>query len=280
MTDRDLRLVLGERDAGNDLLFHDFTLVANQCAGRMVGHRVDVLRLFETGAHEDAHIVHHRKLDRAHLHHLGAERRHLEHFLERDLLHAGRARHDARVGRVDAVDVGVDVAAVGLNGGRHSDRGSVRAAAPERGDAAGFLVQPLEARDDGDFLALTEALDQFRAVDVLDARGAVRMRGEDRQLPALPRACVHAHAFQHDREQPGGDLLARGDHRIVFARVMQRRCLARPGDELIGRARHGGDDDGDLVAGIDLALDVARDVADAVDIGDRRSAEFHDKAGH
>ena len=33
-----------------------------------------------------------------------------------------------------------------------------------------------------------------------------------------------------------------------------------PGDELVGDARHGRDDDGDLVAGIDLALDVARDV--------------------
>jgi hypothetical protein len=29
------------------------------------------------------------------------------------------------------------------------------------------------------------------------------------------------------------------------------------------------------MAGVDLALDVARDIADAVDIGDRRSAEFH-----
>jgi hypothetical protein len=34
------------------------------------------------------------------------------------------------------------------------------------------------------------------------------------------------------------------------------------------------------MAGIDLALDVARNVADAVDIGDRGSAEFHDETGH
>ena len=103
---------------------------------------------------------------------------------------------------------------------------------------------------------------------------------QDRQLPALPGAGVDADAFQHDREQPGGDLLAGGDHGVVFARVMQRRGLARPGDELVGLAGHGRDDDGDLVASIDLALDVARHIADAVDIGDRRSAEFHDEAGH
>src|ERR1700719_3273893 len=34
------------------------------------------------------------------------------------------------------------------------------------------------------------------------------------------------------------------------------------------------------MAGIDLALDVLRDIADAVDIGDRCSAEFHDETSH
>ena len=94
------------------------------------------------------------------------------------------------------------------------------------------------------------------------------LRGQDRQLPALPGARVDAHAFQHDGEQPGGHLLAGGDHGVVFARVVQRRRLAAPGDQLVGLAGHGGDHDRDLMAGVDLALDVARDVADAVD--DRR----------
>jgi hypothetical protein len=34
------------------------------------------------------------------------------------------------------------------------------------------------------------------------------------------------------------------------------------------------------VAGIDLALDVARDVADSVDVGDRGAAELHDETSH
>jgi hypothetical protein len=54
--------------------------------------------------------------------------------------------------------------------------------------------------------------------------------------------------------------------------------LAAPFDQLIGLAGHGRYHDGDLMAGIDLALDMARDVADAVDIGDRRAAEFHHEA--
>ena len=100
------------------------------------------------------------------------------------------------------------------------------------------------------------------------------------QLPALPGAGVDPHGLQHDRQQPGGHLLARGYHRVVFAGVVQRRRLAAPGHELVGDAGHGGDDDRHLVAGVDLALDVARDVADAVDVGDRGSAELHDEAGH
>src|SRR5437660_1439957 len=34
------------------------------------------------------------------------------------------------------------------------------------------------------------------------------------------------------------------------------------------------------MAGIDLALDVVRDVADAIDVGDGGAAEFHHETGH
>ena len=50
--------------------------------------------------------------------------------------------------------------------------------------------------------------------------------------------------------------------------------------QLVGLAGHRRHHDGDLVAGIDLALDVVRHIADAVDVGDRRSAEFHHQTGH
>ena len=194
MADRNLRLVLGEGDAGDDLLLHDILLVANQRARRRAV-RVDVLGLVEARAHENRHLVHHAELDRAHLQHLGAERGELQHFLERDLVHAPGARHHARVGGVDAVDVGVDVAAVGLDRGGDRHRRGVGAAAAERGDAAGVLVHALEAGDHRDLLALLEALDQLGAVDVLDARRAVRVAGQDRQLPALPGAGVDADAL-------------------------------------------------------------------------------------
>ena len=80
--------------------------------------------------------------------------------------------------------------------------------------------------------------------------------------------------------RPGGDLLAGGDDGVVLARVVQRRGLAHPGDQLIGDAGHGRDDHGHSVAGIDLALDVAGDVADALDVGNRGAAELHDEERH
>ena len=121
---------------------------------------------------------------------------------------------------------------------------------------------------------------KLRAVDAGDARRAVRGTGVDRDLPALPGARLQAHRLQHDGEEARRHLLAGGDDGIVLARVMQHGGFAHPGDELVGHARHGRDDDGDLVAGVHLALDVARDVTNALDVGDGRAAELHDNNSH
>ncbi len=206
--------------------------------------------------------------------------RHFQHLFERDLLQALGLGHNARIGGVDAVDVGVDVAAICVDRRRDRHRRGVRSAASQRGDASGLLVDALETGNDGHFLALLEALDQLLAVDVEDARRAVDIAGQDRNLPALPGACFDAHRLQRDRQKAGGHLFARGDHGVVFAGVVHRRGLRAPADQLVGLAGHGRDHDGDLMAGVDLALDVARDVANALDIGDGSAAEFHDETGH
>ena len=104
----DLRLVLGIGDAGDDLLFHDILLVADERARLRIGGIV------EARSHEGLHLVHHGEFDRAHLQNLGAERSHFEHFLEGDAVEPTRLRHDPRIGRIDAVDIGIDVAAIGI----------------------------------------------------------------------------------------------------------------------------------------------------------------------
>ncbi len=104
--------------------------------------------------------------------------------------------------------------------------------------------------------------------------------GPDRDLPAAPGAGIDPERLQGDGEQPGRDLLARGDDGVVFARVVERREAGAPGDELVGGARHGGDDDRDLVARVHLALDPGGDVPDAVEVGHRGAAELHHDARH
>ena len=141
---RDLRLVAIERDAGNDRLFHVVVfLVSDQ---RSVRRRIGIL---ERRQHAQPHLVLAGELDRTDLQHLRALARELEHFLERDPVEPPRLRDDARIGRVDAVDVGVDLALVGLERGGERDARRVGAAAPERRDVA-VLVDALKSRDDDD----------------------------------------------------------------------------------------------------------------------------------
>ncbi len=223
--------------------------------------------------------MHHGELDGARLHDFGAERGHLQHLLVGDLLQALGFRHDARIGGVDAVDVRVDVAQVGLHRDRQGDRARVGAAASERRDAIACWLDALEAGDDGD-LALFQALDDLLARDVLDARHAVGVIGDDRDLPALPRPRLQPHGLQDDGEEPRRHLLAGRDDGIVLARIVQERRFAHVGDELVRDARHRGHDHGHLVAGVDLAFHVLGHVADALDIGNGRAAEFHHYDGH
>ena len=96
----------------------------------------------------------------------------------------------------------------------------------------------------------------------------------------MPGARLNSEPLQDNREQPGGDLFAGSHHGVIFARVMHRRRLAAPFHQFIGFAGHRRHHHGDVMAGIDLALDMPRDIADSVDTGDRRAAEFHHEAAH
>jgi hypothetical protein len=105
------------------------------------------------------------------LQHLGAEAGHFQHFLEGDGVQLAGFRHDARVGGVDAVDIGVDLAFVGFQRGGEGDAGGVGTAATQRGDVA-VLVHALEAGDDHD-MAAVEIGAQVVFVNREDARFGV-----------------------------------------------------------------------------------------------------------
>jgi hypothetical protein len=96
--------------------------------------------------------------------------------------------------------------------------------------------------------------------------------------PSHERACTDV--LKRDREQPDRHLFARRDNGVVLARVVQRRQFARPIDELVRFARHGGDHDGDLKAAVDLALNLEGDVPDTLEVRHRRASELHHESGH
>src|SRR5581483_3208606 len=99
--------------------------------------------------HVHADAVALRELERAYLEHLRAEAPELQPLLVRDALELTRLRADAGIGRVDAIDVGEDLADVGAHRGRDRHRARVGAAPPERRDVP-LLVDALEARDHDD----------------------------------------------------------------------------------------------------------------------------------
>jgi hypothetical protein len=104
-------------------------------------------------------------------------------------------------------------------------------------------------------------------------------RGLDGDLPALPGARRNAEAVENDGEETGGDLLARGDHGVVFALLEQRVGLRAPADELVGLAGHRGDHHSDVEPFADLPFHMGGDVLDPLDGGDGGAAELHDEAG-
>ena len=110
----------------------------------------------EARAHVDGDVVLARVLDGAHGEDLRAGGGHLEHLVVGDVVDLARLGDQARVGGVDAVDVRVDLADVGVQGVGQGHGGGVGAAAAERRDVL-LGGDALEAGDEHD-LALVHGL--------------------------------------------------------------------------------------------------------------------------
>ena len=124
-------------------------------------------------------------LDGAQVEDLGAVGGHLEGLLAGDGLDAAGGGDDARVRGEQAVNVGVDLADVGVEGGGQRDGGGVGAAASQGGDVLD-LVDALESGDDGDGAHLDGAGDAL-GQDADDAGAAVLGVGEDAGLGTIDR---------------------------------------------------------------------------------------------
>ncbi len=232
----------------------------------------------EAGQHLHAHPFLHRQLNGPGLQHLRAQGRRFQHLLIGDLRELARLRHDTRVGGVDAVHVGVNVALVGPEGRRQGDRAGVRPAAAEGRDPP-VGAETLEPRDHRDPAFAQRRLDPV-GVDPEDACLGMGIVGAHRQLPAEPGARRHADPLQHQGQETAGHLLAGRNHHVVLAAVLPAAGIRHQSDQVVGDAGHRRDDDGDLVAGGVLALDPRGHRLDAFDVGDGCAAEFHDDARH
>ena len=268
LLDGNLGLVAAVSQAADHPVLHDLILIDNKRSRRVVEARQDL----------EAHPMVHRQFDRARLQHPGALRCHLEHLFIGDLIQLARIGNDARIGRVDPVDIGKDVAALGLQRGGERDRRGVRPAAAQGGDAA-VRADTLKPGHDSR-LALGQATLDLRGFDCLNAGVAVHAVCPNGNLPAKPGPRIDAEILQRERHQAGGYLLARGDDDIILARIVQPAHPPRPFDELVGRPGHRGHDDGHFVAGIDFALHAACGIADPLDISNRGPAEFLDDTRH
>ena len=124
---------------------------------------------------------------------LGAARRHGRALRVRQLGDETRAGNDVGVGGVDTVDVGVDLAMVGADGGSHGDGGEIRAVAPEHDDAPS-LSSAWPPATTATVLSASASSRRRRSTAITgpDAVRSIPMCGAHRSVALTPSACSAA----------------------------------------------------------------------------------------
>ena len=229
-------------------------------------------RVGERAAHVDRDAIFLGKFDRSRVHDAGAQAGELEHLVVADPVDLPCFRHDPRIGGVDAVDVGVDLAAGGPEHGRQRHGRRIRAAAAQSRDVVVF-VDALKSGDDHD-LAVAERLDHALGGDVSDACLGVKAVGDEPDLGAGETDRRDAQAADGHGHQGDADLLAGRQQHVHLAGGRILGDLLGQLDQLVGGMPAGRDDDQHLVAAV-VSLDrAASRRQDLARIGQARPAEF------
>ena len=263
IVDGDLRVVESVGDAGDDGLFHAFLFLSYQSSGG----------IGEAGAHPQGHVEAAGHLDAAQHHDLGAARGEFQHLVVGDEVELAGFGHDARIGGVDAVHVGEDLAGLGAQRRRQGDGRGVGAAAAERGDVLGGR-DSLEAGHEDDLVLLEGLVDAVRP-DIEDLGLGVRRVGDDAGLRAGQGDRLVAQLVDGHRHKRGRDALAGGEEHVHLARGRVVGDLSRQLDEIVGGVSPGRDDCHHrvaLFAGVD---DAVGHPFHAGGISHRRTSELH-----
>ena len=248
-------------------MFHGVVfLESDQRAGAFLA------QFFQTGQHAQLDLVFAGKFDRADLQYLGAKAGHFQHFLEGDGVQTTCLRDDARVGGVDAVDIGIDLAFVSLQGSGQRHASGVGAAAPQGGDGT-TAVDALEAGNDDD-LAGIEIGAHGLVFDIEDARLGVGVVRQDLDLATGVGLGGNADVLECHGQQADGDLFTGGDDDIEFARVRNGLHGLGQVDQAICFATHGRDHDDQLMAFLLPFGHAAGDIFDALGSGHRSATIF------
>ena len=190
------------------------------------------------------------ELDGADLHDLGALVGELEHLLVADDRQLAGAGDEPRVGRVDALDVGEDLAAVGAEAGRQRDRGRVAAAAAEGRDLASSSARALWPWKPATMTTLpaVELGADAARLDAGDPGAAVAAVGGDAGLRAGQADGRHAEAVEGHRQEGRALVLAGGEQDVELARVGLVGDRRREAEQLVGGVAHRRHDDDEVAA--------------------------------
>ena len=213
-----------------------------------------------------------RKFHASRLHDFRAERRHFQKFLVRHFGDFAGVFDHARVGCVDAADVGVDLADVGFESRRQRDCRKVASAASERGNVA-VAVDSLKARDYHD-LAARQAFANVAARDFHYSCAGVGVVGNNARLRARSRHRFDSQRVQRHRRKRDCLLFADGKEHVHLALVGRCGKRFRSGDEFVRHAAAGGDDHDDAVSAVHERFDSLCDIEYSVGIADGRAAVF------
>ena len=183
---------------------------------------------------------------------------------------------DAWVGGEEAVDVRVDFAHVGVEGGGEGDGGRVGASAAQRRHVV-VLGDALEAGDDGDLAVLDGAGDALgdHADDLCGAEATV---GLDAGLRAGVGAGFDAEFVDGHREEGHRDALACRQEDVHFALGRGVREGCGRVEQVVGRVTHRRYDDNDAVSRVVRVHDALGDALHGFGVGDGRTAVLlHDQ---
>ena len=226
-------------------------------------------RVREAGRHHYRGIVNHSQLDGARVH-LRAVARQLQHLLESDFVQFRRFGDEARVGGVDSLHIGIDLASSRAQPGGDGYGGEIGRAPSERGYVHVF-GDALESGDDHYFAVRQLVRDTLRRKPG-DLRHAEGVGGSDARLrPAEADGGVALRAQAH-RHQRARAQFAGGEQNVELAPVGVVRHLAGERDELVGGVAHGADDGDHAVPAVPSPRDARRRVLNLIRIGERTAA--------